>query len=423
MSRFRAEVDRWFACCSATVVRAEILDAVLVETSLGRASLDLVETALDDMMLCVLVRIPLADHDSTRAVCRSWNRALRSRAFENERREAGYREEIMIVSGGYGGQNCVHAENAAFRAAGGGGCVAAVALPTLPSAFSPGYDFPFEGVHYACAASHRGDFYLLGGEAQGMPFDGARGPAMSTVWHFNLESNRWSEEAPLPEPRQHAVCGIFPDLGRLVVAGGKVLVDFEPCEFCFCEPTATAYAKRLDGGGWEQISDPPFPISGAVGGVIDGRLFVVGGVGGTGPPDEDGEYDAVTTIAVYDPRAEAWEVRTPQGHRCTEDRDCAAAVLGDGLYVVGRSAGETTPIDIYDHRANCWWPGPAVPSPTCYPFALGVLNGCLVAVGAINRKCTSGSFILHEDGSWRPGPKPPAAHGTMPLAATATVWT
>ncbi len=125
------------------------------------------------------------------------------------------------------------------------------------------------------------------------------------------------------------------------------------------------------GDAWSVGADMTTGRYNAMAGVIDGRLYVVGGRSETSPLDQ---------LSVYDPDTDSWST----GQAMPTARHSAAAGIIDGkLYVAGGvddSFTRLSVLEIYDPDTNSWSTGTPLPDPTGWPAA-GVIDGRLYVVG------------------------------------------
>lgn len=170
------------------------------------------------------------------------------------------------------------------------------------------------------------------------------------------DRERWREAARLPTARGE-MKGTVLD-GRIYVPGGLEGLGDSVARMDVYDPAADA---------WQSAASMPEPLNHHAAATLDGTLLVVGGNRRIDDPPED-------HVFAYDPAADAWEVRDPLpegrwGHECVEH---------DGrLYIVG---GESTGSDdtlIFD--GDSWTRGAAVPTPREH-LAAGVLDGGILAV-------------------------------------------
>ena len=104
---------------------------------------------------------------------------------------------------------------------------------------------------------------------------------------------------------------------------------------------------------------------------LDGRLYVVGGVGG--PADGPG---ASGRVLIYDVASASWS----EGAPLPLNRDhLGAVVVGTEIWAIGGRAGgqNLARVDIYNPATDKWREGSALPEPTS-GAADGILDGVLL---------------------------------------------
>jgi N-acetylneuraminic acid mutarotase len=187
--------------------------------------------------------------------------------------------------------------------------------------------------------------------------------SLDDVTEYDPATNRWRALPPLPEPRHSPIAVLVGDR-ILVGAGGRYTSDPD---------TPTFWLERRD-GPWQ--SGPPIPVElgGVSGGVIGGRLFLVGGQSpntlsldlGTGRWD-DVEQHSARPAPTEDHAAEVWEGRL---------------FLFGGL---GRARGV---VQIYDPAADRWRFGPDMPFAAA-SSASAVIGPMIYVAGGIMRDSTT----------------------------------
>lgn len=125
----------------------------------------------------------------------------------------------------------------------------------------------------------------------------------------------------------------------------------------------------------------------AAAGLVDGRLYVVGGENTAGDSD---------VVEVYDPAFDSWRQLQP---RPVAARGAAAAGLGAALYVAGGCTGEgdgvrvLDRVDHYDPAADVWTPAAPLPAPRC-GLAMAAYGERLFAIGGWDgSKVTATMFV------------------------------
>lgn len=136
---------------------------------------------------------------------------------------------------------------------------------------------------------------------------------------------------------------------------------------------ATAGQAFAQGGTWETKASMPKGVVAAAGGVIDGKLYLVGGA----------TTDATTVLQIYDPLTDTWAVGAPP--LIVKPCYMVAGAIGGKLYVVGGaincdSSSTTNVLQIYDPSTDAWSFG--APMPTARNQATGgVIDGKLYVAG------------------------------------------
>lgn len=147
---------------------------------------------------------------------------------------------------------------------------------------------------------------------------------------------------------------------------------------CLASIAVSIPAFAEDSTGWITKTPMPTARSGAVAGVIDGKLYVVGGA----------NVSIFDTLQVYDPVSDSWTTKAPMH---TSRYNAAAGVIDGKLYVVGgvvSPLGEdyaTATLEVYDPVTDTWTTKAPMPTSRWSPAA-GVINGKMyVAGGGISR--------------------------------------
>lgn len=181
--------------------------------------------------------------------------------------------------------------------------------------------------------------------------------------HFRIETgavgNCWTTAASMPEAKAEPGVGVVN--GRLYVVGGSP----NPGTI-----VATVYAYDPTTNTWATKTSMPTARAGLAVGVVNGILYAVGG--------QNGSTD-VATLEAYDPATDSWATKT--------SAPTARSLLGVGvvngiLYAVGgqNSSGFPATVEAYDPATNTWATKASMPNARA-SLAVGVVNGILYAVG------------------------------------------
>lgn len=143
----------------------------------------------------------------------------------------------------------------------------------------------------------------------------------SAVWVFDTVARTWSAGPSLPQPVHHA--------NAAVVDGSVYVVGFLGQNFA-ASGTVWRHTPGVD-TGWvaRQAMTAGTQRGASVTGVIDGRIYVAGGLRGFG---------AVTSVSAYDPAVDAWDDSEPD-LPMARDHGCGGG-LGGALIVAGGRQGD-----------------------------------------------------------------------------------
>ncbi len=189
--------------------------------------------------------------------------------------------------------------------------------------------------------------YLIGGSVfeKAKRDRGIFGPlGISTVEVYDTQTNTWQRAADMPTPRHAAKTAVVN--GIIYVFGGshgdvKALLRKYPVN-------VEAYNPRTD--TWVQKQDMPVPRVDFGIGVVDGKIYLIGGSMRANREETD-------RVDVYNPATDTWakgrEMPTPRSN-------LSVAVVGNHIYAIGGLAGwprvnfGLTVIEEYDTTSRQW---------------------------------------------------------------------
>ena len=204
-----------------------------------------------------------------------------------------------------------------------------------------------------------GKLYVVGGV--GKTEVGENQVDLGTLEVYDPITDTWATLAPMPTPRVTASAGVID--GKLYVVGG---IGADPGDLT----TLEVYDPVT--GTWTTKTPMPVGRRRASAGVINGKLYVVGG------SDVPPNFDPNHTMVAYDPVTDTWTTETPMP---TGRHFASAGVIDDKLYVVGGfQADYISALEVYDPVADIWTT--EIPMPTARSRAsAGVIDGKLYVVG------------------------------------------
>jgi N-acetylneuraminic acid mutarotase len=159
---------------------------------------------------------------------------------------------------------------------------------------------------------------------------------------YDPATDTWTRKADMPTARwRPAACVID---GRIYVSGGDR--EYVPATDGggSTAPTVEVYDPATD--TWTHVSDMPWPRRGHSASVVDGKMYIIGGVDtemqrlyGAGKLEEEALVEAASIVHVYDPATDTW----------TTAADCpfptmnhTANVVDGKIYTIGGSRNTAT---------------------------------------------------------------------------------
>lgn len=217
--------------------------------------------------------------------------------------------------------------------------------------------------HHVALAEHNGKIYLFGGYR--LPDTGtATWIPMNTAWEYEPRSDTWRALPPLPQARGSANAAVVN--GRIHVIGGATLpasvqgTNYHPNQNV---SVGTHDVYDIAANAWARRADMPTPRNHAAIGVVDGRIYVVGGRAGSVFIPNALNIDIVEE---YNPATDQWQLRAPMP---TPRSATAWGTYNGRVYVAGGEIrhrdiwGTYTTVEAFDAKANSWTRLPPMPLP------------------------------------------------------------
>jgi len=155
---------------------------------------------------------------------------------------------------------------------------------------------------------------------------------------YDFTNDRFIQKADMPKAGAEGVSGVIHD--KLYVLPGYCDGDRWPDpRSCDVEPSRQLYRYDPVTNRWATLAPAPHYHRGGVGGVINHKLYVVGG------REECCQKD-VADLDVYDPATNSWETLAP----IPSAGPAIGAMMRNRLYVI-RGAGT---LYVYDPVTNIW---------------------------------------------------------------------
>lgn len=153
-------------------------------------------------------------------------------------------------------------------------------------------------------------------------FGGASDMTLPDASAYDTVSDTWEVLPVMPELREHCLAAGI-DGKVYIVSGRSGGIQGLEVESWSYDPATETYEER---------APIPTPRGGAAGGVLGGRIFVLGGEGNANDPER-----VFHEVEAYDPQTDTWE-SFPE--MLIARHGYAGAVLGDRLYLPGGATRE-----------------------------------------------------------------------------------
>ena len=218
--------------------------------------------------------------------------------------------------------------------------------------------------HHAAAAEYRGKIYLFGGQAQLEPGGPTQIP-LDKSWEYDPEADSWKALASMPTARTAAVAaevgGKIYVIGGASVHPGAKIVSLEPNVPHRSLTANEAYDPATN--TWQARSPMPTARNHAAAGVVDGRIYVIGGRLGSSRVSAGSNTDVVEN---YDPASDSWGA---VGQRMPTARSGMGWAMYRGkIYIVGGEIYDAhmfaaiRAVEAYDPATNQWSILPPMPT-------------------------------------------------------------
>jgi N-acetylneuraminic acid mutarotase len=223
--------------------------------------------------------------------------------------------------------------------------------------------------HHAALAAVNGKIYAFGGfvapATTAIPLGAAWEP-IADAWEFNPVTDSWKPLAPLPGKRGSAIAAEVN--GKIYVIGGATTMEGSKDPFF----TAFGPAKVLATNDvydpatnkWESRNPMSVPRNHAFGGVVNGKVYVIGGRTGQAFILSATNTDVVEE---YNPASNTWSI--PMERMPTPRSGGASGTDGRRIYVAGGEVtttelvGAYRAIEAFDPATNSWLTLPSMPMP------------------------------------------------------------
>jgi N-acetylneuraminic acid mutarotase len=238
--------------------------------------------------------------------------------------------------------------------------------------------FP-EPAEEVLGATANGKLYVFAGLAPGWK-------PMALVFEYDPAADKWAQKKPMPLSSHHVAFVGHND--KIYAFGGFKLPESGPAAWV---PLDNAWEYDPANDVWKALAPMPSKRGAAAAAVVNGKIYVVGGVGLPEGSKETGLHpmraQGVTgRVDEYDPATNAWQTKasmpTPRNHH-------VVAAVNNKIYAIGGRIGAAfitagTNIDVveeYDPAMDTWGPLKARMPTARSASGSGVHNGRIYVAG------------------------------------------
>ena len=237
-------------------------------------------------------------------------------------------------------------------------------------AFNP----PPVALHEHAITTMDGFLYAVGGRIP----DGL----IASLYRYGPATNQWTQQASHPGTAVDHMQAAVVD-GILYAIGGST--DWPG------PSVAETYAYNPANNQWSQKSSMPKPTAAMGIGVVDGKIYLIGGLSSS---------HAVNFVFEYDPATNTWDDLTPTCPMPTPRDHFAAATVNGKIHCIGGRQKDINSIvnvhEVFDPATQQW--ESRAPMPTARAgFSAAVLNGKILIMGGEGANNAPGVFSDNEE--------------------------
>jgi N-acetylneuraminic acid mutarotase len=253
--------------------------------------------------------------------------------------------------------------------------------------------------HHLAVTEYRGKIYLFGGGARLVP-GGPNWVPISNSWEYDPTNDSWKALAPMPTPRGGAVAATVGDK-MYVIGGGSVhpgatVVGLTPASPQRALTTNEMYDPVTN--AWQTRSPMPTPRNHTAIGVVNGKIYVIGGRVASVYVLRSANVDVVEE---YDPATDSWGA--PKARMPIATSGVAFGTYREKIYIAGGESqnleGLTAfrALQAYDAANDQWSILPSMPVPRNGPAGAVVGNRFLVVSGHLQSGSIGGPGLNTPD--------------------------
>ncbi len=245
--------------------------------------------------------------------------------------------------------------------------------------------------HHVAFTEFHGKIYAFGGFVYPTSGPAAWLP-INNSWEYDPAADTWKSLAPMPSKRGSPVAAAVGN--KIYVIGGvSLLPGSNETALGFNTPQASVgTVEEYDPAtnAWSEKSSMPTPRNHTTAGVVNGKIYVIGGRVGAA------FISAATDISVveeYDPATDKWSA--PRSRMPTARSALGSGVYNGRIYVAGGEFQDPhmmatfRSVEAYDPATDSWTIMPSMPV-SRHGLAAGVIGNKLILVGGDVQSSGSG---------------------------------
>lgn len=201
-------------------------------------------------------------------------------------------------------------------------------------------------MHHFQAVSWEDKIYVVGAFTGDFPDE----DPISHIYIYDPAADEWSEGPEIPEERRRGAAGAVAYEDHIYVVGGIQNGHLDG---------HVNWLDRFDpkDESWEQLSDAPRKRDHFQAGVVDGKLYAIGGRRSSHATGDSFEL-TIPEVDEYDIASDAWTELPPSADLPTERAGSTTVVADDNLIVIGGESGSQeaahAETELFDPKKGAW---------------------------------------------------------------------
>jgi N-acetylneuraminic acid mutarotase len=235
--------------------------------------------------------------------------------------------------------------------------------------------------HHVAFTEYQGKIYAFGGFVPPESGPPAWVP-INNAWQYDPAADAWKALAPMPGKRGSALAAVVGE--KIYVIGGATTIpgSKETAVFPTHPHMSVGTVEEYDPAGntWRERTSMPTPRNHAAIGVVNGKIYVIGGRVGAA---FIGLASDISVVEEYDPASDQWS--GPRARMPIARSALGAGVYGGRIYVAGGEYQDThmmatfRAVEAYDPASNTWTEMPPMPV-SRHGLAVGVIANRIYVV-------------------------------------------